>query len=100
MSTHYFDGLPAVADGSHSPAVRDISVRIRHLLAVLDECLIGPAESADDQNALAWIVQSLEDIEATITGLTHNENEQLTDRSQLPPVPVYQLTDQGSVLIS
>jgi hypothetical protein len=41
------------------------------------------------------IAQSLDDIEATITGLAHNE--QVTDAGHLPPGPVYQLTDQGSV---
>lgn len=103
MTTHFYDGRSAVtadADGPYSPAIREISVRIRHLMALLDECLIGPAETPDDLSALAWVVQSLEDIEATITGLTHTEYQQLTDGGHLPPVPVYQLTEQGSVLIS
>lgn len=98
MTTHSYDGLPADTDSPQSPSIGEISVRIRHLLAILDECLIGPAEFPDDLNALAWIVQSLEDIEATITALANGH--QLAGASHLPPVPVYQLTDQGSVLIS
>lgn len=101
LTTHLYDGLPAVTageDSPQSPGIPEISVRIRHLIAILDECLIGPAESSDDLSALAWIVQSLEDIEATITGLAHNQ--QVTNGDHLPPVPVYQLTDQGSILIA
>lgn len=101
LTTHLYDGLPAVtagADSRQSAGIHDISVRIRHLIALLDECLIEPIESPDDLSALAWIVQSLEDIEATITGLVHSE--QVADGGHLPPMPVYQLTDQRSVLIS
>ena len=75
MTTHLDDGLPAVTaseDHLQSPTISEISVRISHLIAILDECLIGPAESYDDLSALAWIVQSLEDIEATIIGLARN----------------------------
>ncbi|PTT60163.1 hypothetical protein [Arthrobacter sp. HMWF013] len=102
MTTDYYDGLPAVTagDGSpYSPSLREISVRIRDLMVLLDECLIGSAQTSEDLSALAWISQSLEDIEATVTGLTHGEYQQLTD-DRSPAVPVYQLTEQGSVLIS
>lgn len=101
MTTHLYDGLPAGtagADRPQSPGIREISVRIRHLIAILDRCLIGPAESPDDLSALAWIVQSLEDIEATITGLENSE--QATDGVHLPSMPVDHLTDQRSLLIS
>lgn len=100
MTKHFYDGLPAVTacvNSTQTPGIREISVRIRHLVAILDECLIGPAESPEDLSALAWIAQSLEDIEATITGLAHNE--QATDTAHLPAVPVYQLTEQGSILL-
>ena len=77
MTTLLYDGLPAVtadADNPQPSGIGEISVRIRHLIGILDECSVGPAESSDDLNALAWIMQSLEDIEATITGLANNEH--------------------------
>lgn len=89
MTTQFYDGFQAVtarADGPQSAGIGEISVRLRHLITILDECLIGPADSPDDLSALAWIVQSLDDIAATITGLAHNE--QVTDASHLPPVSV------------
>lgn len=103
MTTHFYDWLPvdtADAGSPQAPGIPEISVKTRHLIALLDECSIGPTESADDLGALAWIVQSLEDIEATITGLRHSEYQLVADGQRLPPVPVYQLADQGSVLSS
>lgn len=101
LTTRLHGGLPALtagSDGVQSPGVRGIPVKIRQMMAILDECLIGPADSPDDRSALAWIMQSLEDIEATLTGLAHSQ--QMTDSSHLPAVPVYELTDQGAVRIS
>ncbi|WP_171027503.1 hypothetical protein [Pseudarthrobacter sp. NamE2] len=45
------------------------------MIAILYDGLIGPAESPEDLSALAWIVQCLEDIEATVTGIAHNKHE-------------------------
>lgn len=53
-------------------------------MVLMDECLIGTAGSPDDLRALAWIAQSLEDIEATITGLARSE--EVTDGGTLPRV--------------
>lgn len=89
MTTHLSNKLPTVIagpDNPQSPGIREISARIRHLIATLDECRVRPAESPDDLSAVAWIVQSLEDIEATIIGLAHNQQE--TDGGHLSPVPV------------
>lgn len=75
------DVLEAVtsdAGNHHSPIIDEISVRSRHLVALLEECSLGPCQTLEDLSALAWILQCLDDIEATITRLS------------LPPLPTAQ----------
>lgn len=52
------------------PVIRELSGRISRLAAFLEASSIDPARSFDDLAALAWIQRSLEDIEATIIGLS------------------------------
>jgi hypothetical protein len=47
-----------------------LSVKISRRAALLEASSEDPAQSSDDLAALAWIQQSLEDVEATITGLS------------------------------
>ncbi|KQQ96085.1 hypothetical protein ASF72_19315 [Arthrobacter sp. Leaf141] len=88
MTTHYSDGLPAVtADAGDLPTIREIFVTTRRMAATLDGFLIGPAQHPDNISALAWILQSLEDIEATITGLVQSELQPFPTVENLPVVP-------------
>jgi hypothetical protein len=53
-----------------SPLILQLSVRISRRAALLEASSSGPAQSSDDLVALAWIQQSLGDVEATIIGLS------------------------------
>jgi hypothetical protein len=53
-----------------TPLILDLSVNISRRVALLEASLIDPAHSSDDLAAFAWIRQSLEDVEATIIGLS------------------------------
>lgn len=50
--------------------ILQLSVKISRRVALLEASSRDPAQSSDDLAALAWIRQSLEDIEATIIGLS------------------------------
>lgn len=63
----------------NSPLDLEISVRLRRLVALLDEYPIQRAYSSEDFSAIAWIWQSLEDVEATILGLAQSNLPQLHD---------------------
>lgn len=92
MTTHYYDGLPAItadAEDLDSPTIREIFVKTRRLAAILDGCLIGPTQTPEDLSALAWILQSLEDIEATIAGLVQSADQPSPAEGNLPPASVY-----------
>lgn len=52
------------------PLILELSGRISRRVALLEASLIDPAQSSDDLAALAWIQRSLEDVEATIIGLS------------------------------
>ena len=47
-----------------------LAVRISRRVALLEASSGDPAQSSEDLAALAWIQQSLEDVEATIIGLS------------------------------
>lgn len=47
-----------------------LSVKISRRVALLKSSSIDPAHNSDDVAALAWIQRSLEDVEATIVGLS------------------------------
>ncbi|WP_043807218.1 hypothetical protein [Paenarthrobacter aurescens] len=51
------------------PLILELSVRISRGAALLEASSNDPAHCSEDVAALAWIQQSLEDIEATLTGL-------------------------------
>jgi hypothetical protein len=51
------------------PLILELFGRISRRAALLEGAFVGPAHSSDDLAALAWIQQSLEDVEATIIGL-------------------------------
>lgn len=71
-------GVPTTSIHSHlsleetesSTADYDIFAMTRRLLAVIEGSPIQPPQSSEDLHALAYIAQSLEDIEATIWGIT------------------------------
>lgn len=48
----------------------ELSVKIGHRAALLEASSISLAQSQDDLDALAWIQRSMEDVEATIIGLS------------------------------
>jgi hypothetical protein len=48
----------------------DLSLRISRRVALLRALSLGPAQGPDDLAALAWIQRTLEDVEATIIGLS------------------------------
>lgn len=50
--------------------IRDLSVKISRRAPLLGASLSGPAPGSEDLAALAWIQRSLEDVEATIIGLS------------------------------
>jgi hypothetical protein len=52
------------------PLILELSVRISRGAALLEASSNGPAPCSEDLAALAWIQQSLEDVEATIIGLS------------------------------
>ena len=52
------------------PLILELSGRISRRAVLLEASSIDPALSADDLAALAWIPRSLEDVEATILGLS------------------------------
>ena len=52
------------------PLILELSGRISRRAALLEASSIDAAHSSDDLAALAWIQQSLEDVEATIMGLS------------------------------
>ncbi|MDI3243194.1 hypothetical protein QK292_16705 [Arthrobacter sp. AL08] len=52
------------------PLILDVSVKFNRLAALLEASSNDPAQSSEDLAALTWIQRSLEDIEATITGLS------------------------------
>lgn len=51
------------------PLILELSGRISRRAALLEASSIDPAQSSEDLAALAWILASLEDVEATIIGL-------------------------------
>lgn len=55
-----------------SPAEGDLAAALRRLAGLLDGCPIELAQNPKDLNAIAWIWQSLEDLEAIIFGLAHS----------------------------
>lgn len=77
-ATHRGAGKEAFAhisrDGSQAiiikPLILDLSVKISRRVALLEASSDDPAQSSDDLAALAWIQRSLEDVEATIIGLS------------------------------
>lgn len=64
----------------------DISSKLQRLVALTDGYSGELALSSEDVSALAWIWQSLDDIEASIIGLTHGQMPQFLS------VPRYQLS--------
>jgi hypothetical protein len=52
------------------PLILELSVNLSYLVAILKASPTDPAQSSDDLAALAWIQQTLEDVEATIIGLS------------------------------
>ena len=52
------------------PLILELSLEISRWRALLEASSSDPAQSSYDLAALAWIRQSLEDIEATIIGLS------------------------------
>ena len=62
-----------------------LSVKISRRAALLEASSEDPAQSSDDLAALAWIQQSLEDVEATITGLSEADRRR-SAAFQNPPL--------------
>ena len=52
------------------PLILELSVNLSYLAAILKASPTDPAQSSDDLAALAWIQRTLEDVEATIIGLS------------------------------
>lgn len=71
-----------------SPADGAMPAALRRLAGLLDACPIELAQYPEDLRAIAWIRQSLEDLEATIPGLARSNLPQFPDdrqhRARLP----------------
>ncbi|MGO4470737.1 hypothetical protein AB4Y95_02220 [Arthrobacter sp. M-10] len=52
------------------PLILELSVNLSYLAAILKASPTDPAQSSDDLAALAWIQRTLEDVKATIIGLS------------------------------
>ncbi|TAP39565.1 hypothetical protein [Arthrobacter sp. S39] len=52
------------------PLILELSGRISRRAALLEASWIDPTQGSNDLAALAWILQSLEDVEATVIGLS------------------------------
>jgi hypothetical protein len=52
------------------PLILELSGRVSRRAALLEASSIDPAQGSEDLVALAWIQRSLEDVEATIIGLS------------------------------
>lgn len=60
-------------DGSPDPLqplIRQLSIEVSRWIVLLEALSRGPAQDCDDLAALAWIRSSLEDVRATIIGLS------------------------------
>lgn len=66
-------------------ATSEMSVKLKRLAAILEDRRVEPAQNFDDHSALAWISQSLEDIEATVIGLAQSSSPQSSDVRRQPP---------------
>jgi hypothetical protein len=78
MSTQHYDELsaaPAEVEHLCLPTLTEVFAKTKRLVTLLDGCVVERAETADDLGAVAWIWQSLEDIEATIIGLVQANTE-------------------------
>jgi hypothetical protein len=58
--------------GIESPAEEGMPAALRRLARLLDGCPIELAQSPDDASAIAWMWQAVEDLEATILGLSQS----------------------------
>lgn len=67
------------------PLIFELSVKISRRAALLEASSSDPAQISDDLAALAWIQRSLEDIEATIVGLS--EANRLRSAASQGPAP-------------
>lgn len=52
------------------PLILEVSVKISCRIALLEAPSVDPAQGSDDIAALAWIQRCLEDVEATLIGLS------------------------------
>jgi hypothetical protein len=64
---------------------------LRRLAGLLDRCPTELAHSPEDLNALAWMWQSLEDLEATIIGLAQSNLPHFEDDRQYQTSPASSL---------
>ncbi len=78
MAPQPFTSPPIVAAydsaGREGPPTGPIVYELRRLAALMEGCRVEPGRSCEDDSALAWVWQSLEDIEATITGLVRRQS--------------------------
>lgn len=65
-----------------SPPESGIPATIRPLARLMDGCPLELAQSPEDLKAVAWMRQSLEDLEATIIGLSHSDLPHDLDHGQ------------------
>ncbi|MDF2052131.1 hypothetical protein [Arthrobacter sp. Cr_A7] len=68
--------------------ILELSGRICRRAALLEAPSIDPVQSSEDLAALAWIQRALEDVEATIIGLSEangRRSARSTGRPLLPP---------------
>lgn len=62
-----------------SPADGEMPATLRRLAGLLERCPTALAQSPEDLNAIAWMWQSLEDLEATIIGLAQSSLPRFQD---------------------
>jgi hypothetical protein len=64
------EGYAQIPGDKSAALIFELSVEIGHRAALLEASRVNLAQSQDDLDALAWIQRSLEDVEATIIGLS------------------------------
>ncbi len=68
------------------PLILDLSVNISRLVSLLEGSSSDLAQNSEDLAALAWIHRSLEDVEATIIGLSEIQRRRAAAfRNPAPP---------------
>lgn len=64
------EGYAQIPGNKPAAMIFELSVKIGHRAALLEASPVSLAQSQDDLDALAWIQRALEDVEATMIGLS------------------------------